>query len=261
MRCVRSIWENWFFEKIINLKIGFRINSMVNRLKNRSIGMKTSGPRGRIRSYNRVSDEKITKMMEVTFQQCTEAKIKWALNCYSDWCEMRLQDAVNFDVDILDANLHDTKNLSKANLEHALCRFICEVKKTKEDGDYPGKTLYQLVCALQNHLKKIGKNWKLVHGDEFQDFQHVLDKVMQERASMAVGTTPKQAQVISLEFENRLWNRGVLGEDSPEKLRSSALYLIGVNCALRAGDEHYALRRPGGCVSSQFSFEHDEMGL
>ena len=37
--------------------------------------------------------------------------------------------------------------------------------------------------------------------------------------------------------------------------------LIGVNCALRAGDEHYCLRQTGGCVSSQFSFEINSEGL
>ena len=53
----------------------------------------------------------------------------------------------------------------------------------------------------------------------------------------------------------------MLGEDSPDKLRSTVLYLLGVNCALRAGDEHYALRRPGGCTSSQLSFEENSLGV
>ena len=34
-----------------------------------------------------------------------------------------------------------------------------------------------------------------------------------------------------------------------------------VNCALRAGDEHYSRRRPGGCVGSQFSFETNSLGV
>ena len=71
----------------------------------------------------------------------------------------------------------------------------------------------------------------------------------------------RQAEVISMEYENKLWERGILGEDTPDKLRSTVLFLIGINCALRAGDEHYALRRPGGCTSSQFSFECNEFGL
>ena len=69
---------------------------------------------------------------------------------------------------------------------------------------------------------------------------------MQERTAQLVGTSKKQAQVISMKVENDMRNRNILGEDTPDKLRSTVLYLIGVNCALRAGDEHKALRRPGG---------------
>ena len=123
-----------------------------------------------------------------------------------------------------------------------ICRFICEVKKVNSDENYPGRTLYQMVCSLQNHLKKNECDWKLVHtNNEFQKFQRVLDKVMQERSAQNLGMVKKQAQIISLEFENTLWEKGILGEDTPDKLRSTILYILGVNCGLRAGDEHYAL--------------------
>ena len=64
-----------------------------------------------------------------------------------------------------------------------------------------------------------------------------------------------------MEHESKLWERNILGEDTPDKLRNTVLYLIGVNCALRAGDEHYTLRRPGGCIGSQFSFETNDDGV
>ena len=66
-------------------------------------------------------------------------------------------------------------------------------------------------------------------------------------------------EVISLEFKNTLWTKGVLGEDTPDKLRNTILYILGVNCGLRTGDEHYALRGPGGCTTSQLSFEFNSM--
>ena len=151
--------------------------------------------------------------------------------------------------------------LTKTNLEYALCRFICEVRKAKQGGEYPGRTLYQMACAIQNYLKKKGLKWRIVHGENFQDFNRVLDGVMQERANAAIGTVRRQAEVISMEFENKLWETNVLGEESPDKLRSTVLYLLGVNCALRAGDEHYGLRRPGGCTPSQISFETNSMNV
>ena len=39
------------------------------------------------------------------------------------------------------------------------------------------------------------------------------------------------------------------------------MYILGVNLALRAGDEHYALRHPGGCIPSQLSFETNSAGV
>ena len=68
---------------------------------------------------------------------------------------------------------------------------------------------------------------------------------MQERSSLSIGTIKRQAEVICMEYENILWQNNVLGEDSPGKLRSTVLFMLGVNCAFRAGDKHYNLRRPG----------------
>ena len=87
-----------------------------------------------------------------------------------------------------------------------------------------------------------------MHGDEFQNFNRVLNCVMQERATNAIGSIKRQAEVISLDFRPTLWERGILGEDKPDKLRSTVLYLLGINCALCSGDENYALRRPEGGV-------------
>ena len=126
-------------------------------------------------SYNKVSEEKVKKMMEITFQERTEANIKWALRCYSDWREMHL-DRVDYEDEVYDADLVDTSCLTKENLEFVLCRFICEVKKSRVEGDYPGSTLYQMTCALQNHLKKKGLtgNWSM--GRNFPTFREYWTK-------------------------------------------------------------------------------------
>ena len=199
-------------------------------------------------------------MMECEFQARSEAKIKWAVKAYCEWRTMCL-DHDDCEAEIMYADLDDTGSLTKQNLELALCRFIVEVRKSSEDADYRGRTLYQMACALQNHLKKNRIDWKIVHGDEFSNFNRVLDKVMQERSSLSIGTVRCQAEVISLEFENKLWSGNILGEQTPDQLRSTVLYLLGVNCALRAGDEHYGLRRQGGCTPSQLSFECNSLGV
>ena len=214
---------------------------------------------GRKRNYNSISEDKIAKMMEVTYQQRTKAKIQWALKLYKDWCEMHL-DKVDYNDKIYDADL-DSDTLSKENLSLHCVVFICKAKKSRDQGDFPGRTLHQIVCAIQNYLRKREINWKLVHSEEFSGFQCVLDKVMQERSEQNIGTIRKQAQVISLQYEDELWQRNILGEDTPKTLRNMVLYILGVNLALHVGDEHYALMRPGCGVQSQLSFEKNEMGL
>ena len=250
------------FENIGKIIDFYRINSRVNKLKKRAVGILGAAVQGRKRSYNSVSEDKLKRMMEMTYEQRSEAKIRWAVKAYNDWRTMRLDtDVEEIDEQILYADLNDIGSLTKTNFEHALCRFICEVRKTKEVGDYPGATLYQMACALQNFIKKKELNWRIVHGDEFTQFNRVLDKVMQERADRAIGTVRKQAEVISIEFENKLWENDILGEQNPDQLRNTVLYMLGVNCALRAGDEHYGLRRPGVDCNSQLTFEENSMNV
>ena len=98
-------------------------------------------------------------------------------------------------------------------------------------------------------------------GQNFYDFHTVLDNVMQERTALNVGVLKKQAAVISYETENYLWEHGFLGEDEPDKLRNTVLFLLGVNVLLRAIDEHYNLRREMVDEPSQITFEADGSGV
>ena len=51
-----------------------------------------------------------------------------------------------------------------------------------------------------------------------------------------------------------------MGEDSPNKLRDTVLFLLGINCLLRAVEEHYSLRRNFPGKPSQLSFQTNEFG-
>ena len=82
-----------------------------------------------------------------------------------------------------------------------------------------------------------------VDGPQFKQFRVVLDNIMKERALQNIGMVKKQAQLIPLSFEQTMWDKGVLGEHEPEILRDTVLFLVGINCGLRAGDEHHDLRR------------------
>ena len=111
--------------------------------------------------------------------------------------------------------------------------------------------------SIQKYFNQNDVPWKLIEDPEFIEVRTVLDNVMKERAMQNVGMIKKQAEFISLDYENELWRSGVLGEGTPDRLRDTVLFILGINLALRAGDEHHELRRNSPEMPSQLSFECD----
>ena len=157
---------------------------------------------------------------------------------------------------LLELDIDVASTINKESLCYALCRFMPEV--TKKDGsDYPGKTLYEIIVVIQKHINNKNLPWKLIDDPAFLDVKTVLDNVMKEMAAASVGVVKRQAEFIMEEYEEQLWRSGTLGEDTPKKLRDTVLFLLGINPALRAGDEHYDLRRDCPERRSQISFERE----
>ncbi len=153
----------------------------------------------------------------------------------------------------------NSAEISKGNLCYALCCFVNEIRKVN-GSEYPGATIYQIVICLQFFLEGKGKDWKLLDDPEFLSLRNTVDNVMKERAQMGIGER-KKSQPISLSQEDLMWQQGILGSDTPDKLRDTVLYLLGVNLALRGGggEEHRKLRCPG--FHSQLVLGTDEKNV
>ena len=67
----------------------------------------------------------------------------------------------------------------------------------------------------------------------------------------------KQANIISVEQEEMLWSKGLLGKNNPQSLLDALIYVFGLNFALRGGDEHRRLR----AVNSQITLNTSKSGL
>ena len=158
------------------------------------------------RNFNVTSDERIKQLKQITLKPNSELKVNWGVNAYNDWRMYRLE-TFNYDYAIYNADLNDLPDLKKDNFCDALCRFVPEVTKKKGGGPYPGRTLYQMVSAIQKFLNVNKINWQIPEGKDpaFEDLWTVLDNVMEERTAQNIGVTKRQANVVTKEIENSMW--------------------------------------------------------
>ena len=102
--------------------------------------------------------------------------------------------------------------------------------------------MYDLVSGLSLYLEReYGFTNKLVSG-AFREIRNTLDNVMKERTAEGVVGRPERDPILD-EHEAILWDKGILGEDSPHKLRQTVFFLIGVRFGLRGLKEQHDLRR------------------
>ncbi len=137
----------------------------------------------------------------------------------------------------------DSESLDPEVLSHVLPVFINEIKRA--DGeDYPPNTVYSIIVMLQLFFEKKGKTWKLLDGKEFTCVYNTVDNIMKRRSMERIAQKVKRSQPITMTDEEEMWDFGVLGEENPDSLRNTVMYLIGLTFALRGGKEHRALRNP-----------------
>ena len=93
-----------------------------------------------------------------------------------------------------------------------LSRFVLEIRK-KSGDPYPPESLYSLICGLQRYLRDKGRaDIKLFNDTSLHGFCCALDEEMKRLNATGNYIHKKQAQPITIEQENRLWELGLLGD-------------------------------------------------
>ena len=123
-----------------------------------------------------------------------------------------------------------------------MSRFVCEVRKAN-GTPFPPRTVRQLVLLLQMSLQNVGKKYRFLSDSQFSVIQNAVDNVMKKRAEEGLGLQTKKADVIDERKEEYLWASGILGSSTGPKMIDTLVFLIGLNYALRSGDEHRNLSR------------------
>ena len=129
-----------------------------------------------------------------------------------------------------------------SELDFWLTRFVLEVRK-KDAKPYPPNTLYQIVCGLQRDLRDHGRaDMKLFDNPSLHGFRSTLDGEMKRLNGTGNYIDKKQAQPITPEQENHLWEIGLLGDHNADVLHNTVVFQVGLFFSLRSENEHRHLR-------------------
>ena len=105
--------------------------------------------------------------------------------------------------------------VSDEEMDFWLSRFILEIRR-KDGKPYPPNSLYQICCGLLRHLRGSGRaEVNLFEQARFHNFCTVLDSEMKRLNSTGQYIHKRQAEPITVEDENCLWDLGLLGDTSP----------------------------------------------
>ena len=168
----------------------------------------------------------------------TKEQTEWAVKVWKEWAlasnTRLLSDEEPFSTTFCE--------LTVSEMDFWLSRFILEV--CKKNGDpYPPNTLYQLICGLQRQLCEHGHaSIKLFENPSLHGFRSTVDGEMKCLNATGNYLNKKQAQPITKEQENRLWELGLLGDHNAQVLLNTTVYQVGYFFALRSGNEHRRLR-------------------
>jgi hypothetical protein len=113
-----------------------------------------------------------------------------------------------------------------------------------------------LCVGLLRHLRENGIHLNFLDEENsvFYEFRQALSARMSELTKQGVGTTTKQAEPISEESENMLWNKGLLGDSSANSILNTVFFYNSKLFGLPRVDEHREL-----CVN-QISIGTDQTG-
>ncbi|XP_076114944.1 uncharacterized protein LOC143082852 isoform X3 [Mytilus galloprovincialis] len=180
----------------------------------------------------------------------------WANNTWNDWAKAR--NKANVDPDCKPVPLlHSVfKNVTEEELNDLLVKFIHEVRNSA-GAPYPPNSIRSLIAGFQRIFRRSGwTNLSLFDSTkkEFSKFHKALDERCIELIKQGIGVKKKQAQMITDQQEQVLWDKGVFSLDmSWGLLYAVYFYTCKVFC-VGPSYELWKLR------VSQFSFGEDETG-
>ena len=183
-----------------------------------------------------ISSDECRRFEDSWVSDASRRKWNWVLNIFEEWRETRNEAVLKVENSGEPVLNHRIAEMSDEDLDFFLARFVAEVRK--EDGqEYPGKTIYEMICSLQCYLRFQRKGPLFLIDKKcckFRNLNSALDFVLKERAGEGIGRITSKAEVITPDQMEYLWQNGFWASDTPELLRNTILVVFGNCIASRA---------------------------
>ena len=188
------------------------------------------------RFATRVSDSELEVAKKSAIPKNTDKSTNWAVRIWKEWSASRQQTCPSHTEWPTHLLITQPKELN-----YWLSKFVLEARKTS-GVCYPPDTLYSICSGLQRYIRQDRPEINIYKSPTFAGFQKTLDGEMKRLRSTGLGVRRRQAEPITIEEENLLWERGLLGDHTPQVLLDTMLFLCGIHFALRSGEEHRSLQ-------------------
>ncbi|XP_062598710.1 zinc finger MYM-type protein 3-like [Saccostrea cucullata] len=182
--------------------------------------------------FGGISDYEIEKLISSQENQNTNRNTRWAFGVFEKW---RQEKSKNLPFELA---VPELLHMDVSTMSYSLTHFVCDARK-KDGSEYPPKSVYYLVCGLLRYLRDNKRHDINFFSDlKFAEFRKTLDAQMKSLLSKGLGTKVKQADPITQEDEELLWEREVLGNKSAETLQYTVFFYMCKLFGLRGFDEH-----------------------
>ena len=184
------------------------------------------------------SPSKMKEICKGYVPENTKKANNWSRRVFDQWREQRNSGSSSSTED----EQCPVDLLEKPNavlLNYWLSRFVVEARR--EDGNpYPASTIVNLLAGLYRYSKQCDPrcpNFMDKKNPEFRELSCAQQVKFRELRKQGVGTVVKHAPVITPEEEDKLWEKKILGVDSPLALQRAVYFYLGKSFCLRGGTE------------------------
>ena len=182
-----------------------------------------------------MSDKAVEEAKQAAIPKKTKKDTAWCAKIWNDWSSQRNSSSASGE------HVPDIANMEITQLQRWMSHFVLEIRK-KDGTPYPPESIYHIVCGMR-FVRLNGKPEVDFFRDQaFAELRTVLDAEMKRLKAAGIGSRAHKAEPLTPEEEEMLWEKGVLGDHSPQALFNTVFYQNGVNFALRSGNEHRQLR-------------------